>query len=272
MSCGQEDWDDDGDARTPCVPKDVCLPGSYASNDGAADVNRSCVACEPGYFTATNNATRCQPWSECLAPTNFEVSPPSAEQNRVCGACGGLEATRLDNAATCTTLVYRVVQGSVAIEAERAHNVVDTESDAWTELTIAGLSGNACMEVGPDDKSDWTLAPFETAPRLDYLVEFETAGTYYVHIRGDAGADSEGYSDSCYAALDGAVTNWYRFDVNGGTWGWATQSVVVPTAGVHVVSILAREDGFRVDKFVVSTGATAPSGNGPAAGTPTFAR
>src|SRR5690606_15802977 len=151
--------------------------------------------------------------------TNFEVSPPSAEQNRVCGACGGLEATRLDNAATCTTLVYRVVQGSVAIEAERAHNVVDTESDAWTELTIAGLSGNACMEVGPDDKSDWTLAPFETAPRLDYLVEFETAGTYYVHIRGDAGADSEGYSDSCYAALDGAVTNWYRFDVNGGTWG-----------------------------------------------------
>src|SRR5690606_31193836 len=80
MSCGQEDWDDDGDARTPCVPKDVCLPGSYASNDGAADVNRSCVACEPGYFTATNNATRCQPWSECLAPTNFEVSPPSAEQ------------------------------------------------------------------------------------------------------------------------------------------------------------------------------------------------
>jgi hypothetical protein len=156
-----------------------------------------------------------------------------------------------------------MVEGQVVFEAEHPHMVTGTETDVWTDVDVPEISGGKCLEVGPDDKSDWTTEPFVRAPRLDYLVQFVAAGTYHVHVRGDAGANSEGFSDSCYAAVDGAVTDWFRFSVVGGTWAWVSKSVVLETSGVHVVSLLAREDGFRVDKLVVSTSEVPPTGNGP---------
>ena len=54
-----------------------------------------------------------------------------------------------------------------------------------------------------------------------------------------------------------------RFEVVGGTWGWASKPVVVDSVGLHVVSVLAREDGFRVDKIVVNRSQTPPTGAGP---------
>jgi hypothetical protein len=261
--CTVGTWDEDAAAATPCVPKTACLAGYYVSSEGDALTNRTCAECSSGQYSDTLNASSCQPWSECLAPESYQLASPASANDRQCEACPPLAVSLVDNAATCMTLAYQMAAGQVAFEAEHPHFATNTETDVWSTVDVPAISGGMCLEVGPDDRSDWTSDPFSTAPRLDYAVQFEAAGTYYVHVRGDAGASSEGFSDSCYAALDGVVTDWYRFEVVGGTWGWASQPVLLGSAGVHVVSILAREDGFRVDKIVVSTSATPPSGNGP---------
>lgn len=241
-----------------------CLPGQYVSAAGDAVTNRSCAFCPASTFSDVVNSSQCQAWSTCLAPNSHEIAAPDAAHDRQCEECGPLSISLEDNAPVCIGLVYAMSGGQAAFEAEHYHAAKNTDTDVWSTFDLAEVSGDRCLEIGPDDKTDWTVDPFENAPRLDYLVQFDTAGTFYVHVRGDAGANSDGFSDSCYAALDGVTTDWYRFESLGGTWGWVAQPVDVADAGIHVVSVMAREDGFRVDKVVVSTSATLPTGDGPA--------
>lgn len=262
-ACESGAWDDDANAETACSPKVECLPGWYVVSEGDALVNRACDECATGQYSSTLNAARCEQWTQCLGPDSYELVAPSSSSDRGCERCAPLTVSLEHNASACVPLAYQMTAGQVVFEAEHPHVVTNTDSDAWSTLGLAEVSGGECMEIGPDDTSDWTTDPFFNAPRLDYLAQFEAAGTYYVHIRGDAGVSSEGFSDSCYASIDGAVTDWYRFEVVGGTWGWATKPIDVASEGVHLVSILAREDGFRVDKIVVSSSETAPTGNGP---------
>lgn len=261
--CEGGTWDDDLDPSTPCADKLTCTAGQRILAPGDERTNRSCVECAVGEFSAAANAASCQPWTDCVAPSSYEVSAPTVARDRECGACSLHAFAFQDNAPECVTLVYDMADLQVVFEAERPHVVTNSDTDDWAELEVAGISAARCMEVGPDDQSDWTLDPFQLAPRLDYVVQFDAAGAYYVHLRGDAGASSEGFSDSCYAAIDGALTDWYRFSVVGGTWAWASMPVVVGSAGLHVVSVLAREDGFRIDKVVINTVETPPTGNGP---------
>jgi hypothetical protein len=66
-----------------------------------------------------------------------------------------------------------------------------------------------------------------------------------------------------FAAVDDVLIAAYDFDDPGGLWGWRQQSVQIASAGRHIISILAREDGFRLDKLVISSSATSPIGSGP---------
>jgi hypothetical protein len=171
-----------------------------------------------------------------------------------------------DNAVVCRlpATPFELNEGVVGIEAEDFHDATATElGDRWTTLSISGISGRACMEVGPDDGSSWTSDVAVTAPRLDYLVRFDEAGAFYVFARGDAGADSAGLSDSCFVGVDGVVMPALDFANQGNAWGWLGQRVQIDTAGVHTVSIYAREDGFRVDKLVISNSDVPPTGDGP---------
>lgn len=263
VACEPGTWDDDRLPATPCSLMTDCVPGQYVSSSGDAFTNRSCNTCSAGTFAALVNSPQCQPWRTCAAPTSFELAAPDVTHDRQCDDCPAQSFSLEDNAATCIGPVYEMSGGQVVFEAEHYHAVVNGDTDAWSVLELAEVSGGQCLEIGPDDKSDWTVDPFETAPRLDYFVQFDSVGTFYIHVRGDAGASSEGYSDSCYAAIDGTTTDWYRFEIQGGTWGWISQSLDVATTGLHLVSIMAREDGFRVDKVVVSTDATLPVADGP---------
>lgn len=263
VACEPGTWDDDGSAETACSPMTECMPGQYVSAEGDALTDRGCKTCGANSFTAEANAAQCQPWSTCLAPNSYEAAAPDAAHDRRCEDCALQSVSLEDNARTCIGLVYAMSGGQAVFEAEHYHAVRNSDTDAWSALDLVEVSGDRCLEIGPDDKTDWTDDPFATAPRLDYLVQFDTVGTFHVHVRGDAGANSDGYSDSCYAAIDGATTDWYRFEILGGTWAWVSQTLDVATTGVHVVSIMAREDGFRVDKIVVSTNATLPTGDGP---------
>lgn len=141
-----------------------------------------------------------------------------------------------------------------------------------TRPVPAGFSGVGVMEAQPNaglninDPNILTLSP-----RLDYVVNFPTAGTYFVWVRvsGPSGAD-----DSMHIGLNGALgefgTNLTGFPA-AGTYGWVSTTsggrarVVVPSAGNHTVNLWMREDGTIVDRILLTSDtAYVPTGNGPA--------
>ncbi len=105
-------------------------------------------------------------------------------------------------------------------------------------------------------------------PDADYLVDFPEPGRYYVHVR----AYSTGTEDNgMHVGLNG---NWpasgerMQFcTAHHRAWWWSsaqrdsggngscgTEKTIwldVPSAGVHTVSISAREDGFEIDKLAL---------------------
>jgi hypothetical protein len=106
------------------------------------------------------------------------------------------------------------------------------------------------------------------SPHLSYKVLFENAGTYYLWIRGwaDGGAD-----DSMHYGLDGtsistdfadaiAVSKETLFSE------WTTHSgdgsraiIQVPTTGLHTIDLWMREDGARLDRFLLTTSSSSSS-------------
>lgn len=299
--CEGSQYDDDGDPASPCTEKKTCLAGTRVADEGTAVTDRTCVACSEGTFTSDNNALTCETWSTCLpgshiaeagsassdrrcepcadgtfstaansarcsswrecGPFEYSSGTPSATTDRECSPCDASNVAASDD--ECRTGAFQMVGGVAVMEAENYTATHATATDAWTRTNVARTSNGACMVVGPDDDTDWTADPFANAPRLDYLVMFDRAGTYYAHVRGDSGAEGGGYSDSCYVGVDGVATDWIKFSVNPDDWGWVTQSLGAIGAGLHTISILAREDGFRVDKIVISSSSTKPADLGP---------
>jgi hypothetical protein len=112
---------------------------------------------------------------------------------------------------------------------------------------------------------------------VDYKITFKSAGTNYIWLRG-GDAFGTGNGDSVHAGLDGAspasatrIDGAPSFTIATG-WNWVgniqgdTRAyVVVPTAGDHTFSLWMREDGFTVDKIILTTDASyTPTGTGPA--------
>ena len=114
---------------------------------------------------------------------------------------------------------------------------------------------------------------------LGYNVYFQDAGKYYIWCRG-WGDSSPGpaQNKSCNFGIDW-VEQSSSFRMGGGSgfpqgaWNWdninAASSqpcyLTVATSGWHVINLWMREDGFVVDKFLLTTNATySPSGLGPA--------
>lgn len=151
-----------------------------------------------------------------------------------------------------------------------------------------GAAGNNYVECLPDTRvthddpiADGSLfGEVEGGARLDYDIDFETAGTYYVWVR----AYSTGTEDNgMHVGIDDVIpdTGWKIQHCGQGKWNWTnaqrdsggsscgvngTVKVVVDSPGVHTVSFHQREDGFEFDRFILTTDANyTPTGEGPAA-------
>lgn len=149
----------------------------------------------------------------------------------------------------------------------------------------SGASGNAYMEVLPDSRvtHDDPLAAgsfYDGAggATLHYAILFETAGTYFVWVR----AYSTGTEDNgLHVGLDGQLSeSGLRIQRCGtGDWSWTsakrdtggtacgvngTITLAVPSPGLHTITFHQREDGFELDRFVLTTeGGDVPGGAGP---------
>lgn len=260
--CGDDVWDDDGDPATPCIAKTTCVAGEFVLAPGSDTDDRTCDGCPAGTFSDAEDSGGCTPWQSCAAPASYMTAAPSATADRECAPCEPPTVAPDDDATECVLLTFQMSGGTVVMEAESFHTRDSNGSmHAWELVAAAGASGGQCMDVNPDSGTTWTT-PIGSSPRLDFQVDFTTTGTFYVHVRGDPGASGAG-SDSVFSGVDNALAPAYDFDDQSGSWGWRQQAVEVTTEGVHTVSIWAREDGFCVDKIVISTNATPPVGNGP---------
>jgi len=159
----------------------------------------------------------------------------------------------------------------VCLEAERCHAKVDRGAHGWKSVTSPpGHSGAGAMQVLPDNGTSFLENYVNVAPRLDLNVNFVSAGRYYVWIYGTS-TDGEGGGDSCHVGLDGQAQAPCA-GIGGfgtcGVWSWSNPESAtylnVPTPGVHTVNVWPREDGFLMDRLVLTANAQyIPSRQGP---------
>ncbi|MBD0254337.1 MAG: DNRLRE domain-containing protein [Cytophagales bacterium] len=161
--------------------------------------------------------------------------------------------------------------GLVSMEAESYNSKTDRSSHAWTRKDdIASDSGPGAMQATPDNGMNITSSIVSTSPELGYSVNFVKTGTHYIWLRGYAVNSS---AASAHTGLNGALqSNSDGIETTTlNSWVWIKDtrdgvraSVNVATTGVHTFNLWMREDGFVVDKIVLTTDANyVPSGTGP---------
>ncbi len=159
----------------------------------------------------------------------------------------------------------------VAIEAEHATAIQDGPSHSWIPGTNhAGFSGEGHMTAAPDIGALLNSGFATNAPRMDFRIRFARNGDHHLWLRGRA---PNGSDDSAHAGLDGfAADAADRIDGFSADWRWSkhtmdgnSATLKIPSAGEHVVSIWMREDGFVIDKILLTPDSGYdPSGLGPA--------
>jgi type II secretory pathway pseudopilin PulG len=194
---------------------------------------------------------------------------------------GVLDDVRLYNCALSQEEVYQLVGGAfqqdegsdgiVSIEAE--HYITNTPQGGhqWTFVTSpGGYSDEGAMEATPDSGTNQNTAYAANSPHLDFLVNFVKTGTHYVWVRGYG---KDGAADSCHAGLDGQeISTCDRLNYFSSLYAWHKETLDgsdttfnVSTAGIHTFNIWMREDGFVIDKIVLTSSLSyTPFGAGPA--------
>ena len=268
---------DDGNVCTTdsCDPAAGCLHPAISCDDGNACTTDLCdpmtgcahgtLDCDDGNVCTTDT---------CDAATGCAHLPRTARCNDdgdpcTSDVCGNGVCTHPDN-GTCTSAPFQESGGMVVFEAEHFHAAVARASHSWNLASNTSASGGQLMTAAPDNgllvNSGYTTG----SPELDFKVAFTTTGTYQVWLRG-SGPNADG--DSCHAGIDGtAPTTADRITNFTSTLGWSrgtadgpVATIVVSTPGVHTVNLWMREDGFSLDKVLLTTNTGyTPSGTGPA--------
>ena len=138
-----------------------------------------------------------------------------------------------------------------------------------------GASGGAYIELLPDARYDMNESvPLsgshwwqpEQAPRVYYRVLFTSGGDYSITIRGVNREPDSGDLHSGSASVPGADESYNRRvgPERTGRFEWFSGGTVSVKEGEYYILLAGREDGFEVDKLVVSRIACdGCSGEGP---------
>ncbi|MEM1121667.1 MAG: collagen-binding domain-containing protein, partial [Bacteroidota bacterium] len=159
----------------------------------------------------------------------------------------------------------------VWLEAECA-----TIGSNW-ETKSDGNATNGTYARVKSGKNSTGNAPTGAADRVSFTFELASAGDYSIFGRV---ITPSGTDDSFWVRANGGT--WYKWnDIDGNnSWSWqqvhdadnGKADVAFPlSAGENTVDIAYREDGALLDKIVVTNAATAPTGEGGAAGNCTVA-
>lgn len=143
--------------------------------------------------------------------------------------------------------------GDIVIEAE-SYKLSQSRGDVhkWqTASAVAGASAGLYVQTG---ETNAALATWDTGAELSYDVSVALPGTYRVWMRVNATTWAD---DSAVVGVDGQALG-TRIDNSGPSTGWRwvqNATTVALTAGKHTVSLRRREDGYKVDRIVLTTDA-----------------
>jgi len=165
--------------------------------------------------------------------------------------------------------------GLLVLEAEHYDSKLAAGGTRWIlTAAIPGFSGEGTMIATPNAGRNVNI-DISASPRLDFKVNFTKTGTHYVWVRG-LGDSAPGASanDSVNVGVDGQLPDTSDritpFPENAGyVWTAATADSTaatfeVATAGEHVINVWMREDGFIIDKLLITSNSTyQPAGAGP---------
>jgi hypothetical protein len=140
-----------------------------------------------------------------------------------------------------------------------------------TDTSRDGYVGTGAMLVSPDcgrsTDSGTANTNYTRAPQLAFNIDFVKTGTHYVWVRGYA---EDGSSDSVYVGFDytppstgqGPVSSTRITGFTQDAWSWrgvnntgARHTIDVSSTGTHTLQVWMREDGFRLDRIVLTTDA-----------------
>ena len=148
-------------------------------------------------------------------------------------------------------------EGLVAMEAEHYTGARASAKHDWQEVSDAQYAGGMAMAGQPNINKGYVSGYAGVSPQLDYEIAFSQAGTHYVWVRGYGATVTD---DSVHIGLDGlAVPGGVNLSGFSGALRWSNTlvgglraTVEVPSSGVHTVNLWMREDGFVIDKVVVT--------------------
>ena len=176
--------------------------------------------------------------------------------------------------------------GLIVIEAEDADTVTSANppgfrhTHSWQFGTDRpGYSGRGFMQILPDEWPDHQ-ARGPSSPRNDsgaemvYHIQIDTPGTYYVWVRGySMGGESNGVHvglDDALAGRGPGASNMSGFRPHN-RWVWenrrkaeyAPQAKLQLSRGLHTLHLWQRDDGFRIDRILLTMSDDVPTGTGP---------
>lgn len=265
---------DDGDACTV----DSCDSAAGCANEPVdCDDGDACTveACDP-ILGCSSEPIDCDDGNPCTVDSCDAVlgcvsEPLSCDDGDACttDSCDAGVCVYEDNGSCTADPVFQEQGGTVVFEAENYLESIDRSSHTWVENSSSGASSGALLLASPNTGALLNTGYVTTSPELTYDVNFTTTGTYYVWVRGIGASQDD---DSCHVGIDGVgpassdrissfstQLSWSRSTMDG---SFAT--IVVSTPGIHTISVWMREDGFQLDKLVLTTDSGfTPTGLGP---------
>ena len=171
------------------------------------------------------------------------------------------------------SLCFQMEEGRVVIEAENysgvAPGIGPLASFSWEVYTDSLASENKAVRVPNGGNGGWTGLEL-TGPRLDYSINFPSAGTYRLWVRASGPSEID---DSFHAGLNGiGYTNRSGTGMGNivGDWNWTDEAngsqninLVIHEPGKHILNIWMREDGVQLDKIIIAFNPARPRGQGP---------
>ncbi|MBI3242931.1 MAG: DUF11 domain-containing protein, partial [Chloroflexi bacterium] len=198
---------------------------------------------------------------------NFNNWSSSVTNNGTLSVTSAAKLTGNYGMQAVTDNIYTEAGGAVVMEAEKYTSLTagtgSAAGIAWQATTsYGGYQGTGAMQALPNTGVNTALAT--NGPALNYKINFQTTGTYYVYVRGlSPGVDD----DSIHIGLDGVgVTTSAGFGLNGfnnTSFRWFSKynglstTVNVTTPGTHTLNLWMREDGIVADRIWVTTTANA---------------
>jgi len=187
-----------------------------------------------------------------------------------------------DGSVYGANVLYGDTAGKIFFEAENFYRQTKTQERMWylvapassfsigpdsDEPHLAGASDNAYLELLPDARQkDEDAINSKTSIKglggqaaiVSYMVDFPTAGTYYVWVRGIA---IDGDDNTLHVGINHQwPESGKKLMFNGKQWKWSnTQrdtkakiAVDVPAMGRHEFMLSMREDGCEIDAVLLT--------------------